>query len=100
MTANRHRFCVHSASRNNDTSMGVFNMTAQRLSPVRNSNALLEPLEARRLLASGTNSFSQFNLVGNSGSIFSIQTDPKLVNPWGLAVNPTTGAIWISDNGK
>ena len=26
-------------------------------------------------------------------------TDPKLINPWGIATNPTGGAFWVSDNG-
>src|SRR5262249_22407382 len=26
-------------------------------------------------------------------------TDSNLVNPWGMAVSPTMGTIWVSDNG-
>src|SRR5690242_18441498 len=26
--------------------------------------------------------------------------DANLVNPWGLAINPTGGAFWVADNGK
>jgi uncharacterized protein (TIGR03118 family) len=41
--------------------------------------------------------FVQHNLVSD-GSVPADNTDPNLVNPWGVAASPT-GPFWISDNG-
>jgi uncharacterized protein (TIGR03118 family) len=41
--------------------------------------------------------FQQTNLVSDQAGVAPMQ-DTNLVNPWGLAVNPT-GNFWISDNG-
>lgn len=43
-------------------------------------------------------SFTQTNLVSD-GSVPAAVTDPKLVNPWGVAFGPN-GPFWISDNGS
>ncbi len=53
----------------------------------------LEPLEDRCLLASG---FFQNNLVSDIPGIAK-NTDPNLVNPWGLAYG-AGGPFWVSDN--
>jgi uncharacterized protein (TIGR03118 family) len=42
--------------------------------------------------------FTVTNLVGSDPSVSAVQTDPNLINPWGLAESPT-GPFWISDNG-
>ena len=41
--------------------------------------------------------FTQTNLVSD-GSVPAQQTDPNLINPWGMSSSPTS-PIWISDNG-
>jgi uncharacterized protein (TIGR03118 family) len=41
--------------------------------------------------------FTQTNLISD-GSVSAEQTDPNLINPWGVAYGPT-GPFWISDNG-
>lgn len=48
--------------------------------------------------AVGTTRFAQTNLVSDvSGR--AAMTDPQLVNPWGIALGPTS-PFWISDNGQ
>lgn len=42
--------------------------------------------------------YVQRNLVSDTPSIPAEQTDPQLVNPWGVAFNPF-GVVWVSDNG-
>ena len=42
--------------------------------------------------------FTVTNLVGSDPSVGAAQTDPNLVNPWGIAASPS-GPFWISDNG-
>jgi uncharacterized protein (TIGR03118 family) len=46
-----------------------------------------------------TNNYSQVNLVTDvgGGPYSSTLVDANLVNPWGIAVNPT-GVIWVADN--
>jgi len=41
--------------------------------------------------------FTQVNLVSD-GSVPALNTDPNLINPWGIADSPTS-PFWISDNG-
>src|SRR5262245_44565605 len=56
----------------------------------------LESLEDRCLLTTG---FVQTNLVSDIPGLARV-TDPHLVNPWGLAVNPApNGFMWVNDNG-
>ena len=43
------------------------------------------------------NSYQQTNLVSDVPGAARL-TDPKLINPWGLAAGPTT-PVWVSDNG-
>jgi uncharacterized protein (TIGR03118 family) len=45
-----------------------------------------------------TPTFAETKLVGSEASVGAAQTDPNLVNPWGVAESPT-GPFWISDNG-
>ena len=42
--------------------------------------------------------FAENKLVGSDSSVGAAQTDPNLINPWGVAESPT-GPFWISDNG-
>jgi uncharacterized protein (TIGR03118 family) len=43
---------------------------------------------------------AQTNLFADTADGGAPGVDPNLVNPWGLAFNPTAGIAWISDNGK
>lgn len=43
-------------------------------------------------------SFIENKLVGSDASVGAVQTDPNLINPWGVSESPT-GPLWISDNG-
>lgn len=54
-----------------------------------------ELLEQRSLMSATT--FDQTNLVSDQFGIAQIQ-DKHLINPWGIALNPTTGAFWLGDN--
>ena len=60
---------------------------------------LVEGLEKRQLLAAAPPLFVQTNLISD-GATPAARTDPNLVNPWGIAVSPTTGEVWVADNGK
>ena len=42
--------------------------------------------------------FQQTNLVSDQPGVAQI-TDPNLVNPWGIALGPNGGTLWVSDNG-
>src|SRR5262245_28394086 len=44
----------------------------------------------------GSTVYAVKNLVSD-GSVPANQTDPNLVNPWGIVFNPT-GPVWIADN--
>src|SRR5256886_10009133 len=44
------------------------------------------------------NEFRQTNLVSNLNTVGAQVVDPNLVNPWGLALGPTT-PLWVADNG-
>jgi uncharacterized protein (TIGR03118 family) len=50
-----------------------------------------------RCLLSGTGFYQQFNLVSDQPGLAQV-LDPNLVNAWGIALPPTGGAFWISDN--
>ncbi|HEY4041086.1 MAG TPA: TIGR03118 family protein [Rhodopila sp.] len=43
--------------------------------------------------------FTETDLVGSDPTVGAEQTDPNLVNPWGLSESPTS-PFWISDNGS
>ncbi|MFI5381160.1 MAG: TIGR03118 family protein [Tepidisphaerales bacterium] len=60
----------------------------------------VELLEQRQFLSAAPDLFTQTNLVANVGSVAGATTDPNLVHPWGIAINPANGAIWVSDNGS
>lgn len=62
-------------------------------------SATIELLETRRLLSADA-FVHQTNLVtsGNAGSVPAQNTDPEMINPWGLAASATS-AFWVSDNG-
>jgi uncharacterized protein (TIGR03118 family) len=55
----------------------------------------LEELETRTLLAT---SILKTNLVADTPGV-ALVTDPKLINPWGIALNAPIGVFWIADNG-
>jgi len=42
--------------------------------------------------------FTVTGLVGSDSTVAATQTDPNLINPWGISSSPT-GPFWISDNG-
>jgi uncharacterized protein (TIGR03118 family) len=52
-----------------------------------------------RCLPSTTNAFLETDLVSDQAGKAALQ-DANLVNPWGIALSPTAGAFWVSDNGK
>jgi uncharacterized protein (TIGR03118 family) len=54
----------------------------------------VEALEDRCVPATG---FSQVNLVSDQANT-ALLTDPKLVDAWGVALNPTGGNFWVADN--
>ena len=65
---------------------------------------ILKPLFAAILLAAArttaAQSYHQTNLVTDNQAVTpALLTDPNLVNPWGIALNPNAGAFWVSDNG-
>jgi len=43
-------------------------------------------------------SFQQTNLVADNGDGGAAKTDASMVNPWGLAINPSAHIIWLSSN--
>jgi uncharacterized protein (TIGR03118 family) len=55
----------------------------------------MEQLEDRHLLSG----FLQTNLVSDQPNVAPI-LDPQLINPWGIALSPASGAFWVSDNGS
>lgn len=44
------------------------------------------------------NKYRRVNLVSDIAGVAEF-TDPNLVNPWGLVVVPSSGRVWVSDNG-
>ena len=49
-------------------------------------------------LRHGKPTFTENRLVGSDPSVGAAQTDPNLINPWGVSES-ATGPFWISDNG-
>lgn len=47
--------------------------------------------------AQGANSYTQSNLISD-GSVKAQQTDPQLINPWGVAIGQQT-PFWINTAG-
>jgi len=43
--------------------------------------------------------YRQVNLVSDIAGVGQL-TDPNLVNPWGIAIVPSSGRLWVSDNGS
>jgi hypothetical protein len=58
----------------------------------------LEGLEVRSLLSAST-LFQQINLVSDQPGV-ALKLDPTLVNAWGISAAPTSGAFWVSSNGR
>ena len=46
-----------------------------------------------------TSLYRQVNLVSDISGVGEL-TDPNLVNPWGLVIVPSSGRLWVSDNGS
>src|SRR5205807_3092492 len=65
--------------------------------PATQCRLTLEGLDVR-CLPSATSVFQQTNLVSDQPGVAQI-TDPNLVNPWGIALGPNGGTLWVSDNG-
>jgi uncharacterized protein (TIGR03118 family) len=63
--------------------------------PLPRKRLLLEALEDRCLL-SASSLFQQTNLISDQRGVAQI-LDPNLVNPWGVALSPGGGALWVSD---
>jgi hypothetical protein len=68
-----------------------------RVSVISAAIAIAVSVAAFAGAASPSNSFTVTNLVADSGSS-APNTDPALVNGWGLSAGPTT-PWWASDNG-
>jgi uncharacterized protein (TIGR03118 family) len=67
------------------------NTTRQRLG--------VESLECRAMMsASPATVYLQTNLISDESGVAAI-TDPAVVNAWGLALPPTSGNFWLSNNG-
>jgi hypothetical protein len=63
------------------------------------SVALVGAIGASLLAASPAALAQTFNVANlvSDGSIKAANTDPNLINPWGIAASPT-GPLWVSDN--
>ena len=59
----------------------------------------VEELEKRQLMAATPPLFVETNLISD-GATPAARTDANLLNPWGIAISPTTGEVWVADNGK
>jgi uncharacterized protein (TIGR03118 family) len=59
--------------------------------------ATVAALAAAPRAHAATNAYAQRNLVSDIPGMARI-TDPNLVNPWGLAIGPTT-PVWVANNG-
>jgi uncharacterized protein (TIGR03118 family) len=59
----------------------------------------VETLESRQLLSAATPLFVQTNLISD-GATPAARVDANLVNPWGIAISPTTGEVWVANNGS
>jgi uncharacterized protein (TIGR03118 family) len=62
---------------------------------------LLFPLSSLRAWGENDrdNTFNWKNLQSDIDGVAD-RTDPNLVNPWGLAINPNANIFWVADNGK
>ncbi len=67
-------------------------------SSVRRSVAVIERLERRELFASTPTLFTAAPLV-TDGVLTAPHTDPKLINAWGIAPNPSNGGFAVAANG-
>jgi uncharacterized protein (TIGR03118 family) len=45
-----------------------------------------------------TSTYHQVNLVADTAGQGATAVDPNLLNPWGIAINPGNGKVWIADN--
>src|SRR5262245_22608759 len=59
---------------------------------------MLEVLEDRWLLSTVLGLYHQTNLVSDQAGVAGLQ-DTKLVNAWGISLNPAGGAFWLSAHG-
>ena len=65
-----------------------------RCNTVSRFRPAVEHLEARCVPATG---FTQLDLVSDQANTALI-TDPKLIDAWGVAVNPASGNFWVANN--
>lgn len=74
-------------------------LTIHREDSLRSATVLLLSLfvSSPPLLAAGSNAFKQTNLTSDIPGL-AANTDPDLVNPWGMAASGTS-PFWVSDNG-
>jgi uncharacterized protein (TIGR03118 family) len=42
--------------------------------------------------------FQKTVLVADSAGLGTTNLDPNLLNPWGIAIHPTNGRVWVADN--
>src|SRR5438128_746792 len=78
------------------SSRGLRRSSRRQSAPRRLARRLeLEQLETRVVPAM---TFTETNLVSDVAGMAQI-TDPRLVNPWGLALGTNSG-IWIAENGN
>jgi uncharacterized protein (TIGR03118 family) len=68
-----------------------------RRAPLSSARLRTELLEDRNTPSGNATAFLATDLVADQPGIAPV-TDPTLVNPWGIALNPN-GAFWISANG-
>jgi len=45
-----------------------------------------------------TTGFQETPLFADASGLGAPQVDPNLINPWGVAVNPTNGYLWVANN--
>ncbi len=59
--------------------------------------SMVSSSDLSHMMGSPSPSFIETKLVGSDPSVMAQQTDPNLVNPWGVSHGPG-GPLWISDN--
>jgi uncharacterized protein (TIGR03118 family) len=77
--------------------MTTFPSTSHRLAVLSSAIAAIFALASLAAQAAPPNAYNAHNLVSN-GKVMADHVDPNLVNPWGIAFNPTAFA-WVADNG-
>jgi len=81
-------------ARSAGTAIAAFGFATLAVACDRSLTTALQPFSN-----ASTNIFNQTNLVSDVASYGATKTDPLLVNPWGIAFDPT-GALWVANNGS